>query len=91
MNYKRLLLLTFASLFVVSFARGAELTMKDGRLLNGKLGTLPSIGEEPETGSTVAAQTIVFLDDNLRRGYVPRFQIANVNQDDPLDVSVKFI
>ena len=65
--------------------------MKDGRVLNGKLGTLHEIGEEPETGPTIEAQTIVFLDDNLRRVYVPRFQIANVNQDDPLDVSVKFL
>ena len=92
MNYKRLyILLTAVCLFVVNCANGAELTMKDGRLLNGKLGTLHSIGEEPEMGPTVEAQTIVFLDDNLRRVYVPRFQIANVNQDDPLDVSVKFL
>ncbi len=92
MNYKRLyILLTAVCLFVANCANGAELTMKDGRLLNGKLGTLHSIGEEPEMGPTVEAQTIVFLDDNLRRVYVPRFQIANVNQDDPLDVSVKFL
>ncbi|MBR0239319.1 MAG: hypothetical protein IJQ39_14590 [Thermoguttaceae bacterium] len=93
MNCKRLLilLLTVFSLIAFRYAYGAELTMKDGRVLNGKLGTLHEIGEEPETGPTIEAQTIVFLDDNLRRVYVPRFQIANVNQDDPLDVSVKFL
>ena len=93
MNCKRLLilLLTVFSLIAFRHAYGAELTMKDGRVLNGKLGTLHEIGEEPETGPTIEAQTIVFLDDNLRRVYVPRFQIANVNQDDPLDVSVKFL
>lgn len=93
MNCKRLLilLLTVFSLFAFRNAFGAEVTMKDGRLLNGKLGTLNAIGVEPDADSDADAQLIVFLDDNLRRVYVPRFQIANVNLDDPLDVSVKFL
>ena len=88
---KNSILTVFLILNFFIVADGAEVTMKDGRVLNGKLGTLRTIGEEPDMDSVTDIQAIVFLDDNLRRVFVPRFQIANVNQDDPLDVSVKFL
>lgn len=69
-----------------------ELILQDGRHLEGKLGTLHAIGEDPTLGADAVAdiQSIVFLDDDLRRTYVPRFKISNVNQDDPLDITEKF-
>ena len=67
--------------------------MKDGRNLQGKLGTLPELGADLQAAMANIGtdfQSIVFLDDNLRRTYVPRFQISNINQDDPLEILEKF-
>ncbi len=94
--YARLFVLSIGILFswgiVGSAVDAAQLVMKDGRNLQGKMGTLPELGADLQAAmATIGTdfQAIVFLDDDLRRTYVPRFQIANVNRDDPLEVLEK--
>jgi predicted esterase len=62
-------------------ASGAEIVMKDGRVLRGKLGRLDSVAESL-LGSEADAEglkRIVFLDDSLRRIFVPKDQITTAD------------
>jgi predicted esterase len=71
--------------------QASEVLMKDGRILKGKLGDLVGLGDLPvmaDTGDKV--KQIVFLDDDLRRTFVPRRQIAEVVPDRAGQVDEKF-
>lgn len=66
-------------LLVFGTCLGAELTLKDGRVLRGKLVPLAGLAEKAElfkAGDSSAVPLIQMLDDDLRRTYVGRWQIA---------------
>lgn len=66
-----------------------DLLLKDGRHLTGSEGVLPKFGELPQYAndeSQIVPMNIVFTDDNLRRTYVPRRQVADVLTGSELEV-----
>lgn len=76
-----LLVLAGAALFAAQ-APGQTVRLKDGRLLTGKVGRTTGIAENPDQPSLqsgeVATRPIVFVDDDLRRVFVPKTQIAEI-------------
>jgi predicted esterase/tetratricopeptide (TPR) repeat protein len=60
----------------------AEVLLKDGRVLQGKLVPLDSLADQPKAPDAVGAiQRIVLLDDDLRRTFVPERQIQQTLAD----------
>ena len=58
---------------------GTEMTLKDGRVLRGKLVPLAGLAEKPDlfrAPDSPAVLLIQMLDDDLRRTYVSRWQIV---------------
>ena len=75
--------------FSFSTAFATDLLLKDGRHLLGSEGMLPKFGEMPQYAneqSQIMPLNIVFLDDGLKRTYVPRRQIADVQSNSELEV-----
>jgi hypothetical protein len=74
-------------------ARGAEIVLKDGRVLRGKLGKVASLADSPDTAhpdSGAALQLIVFLDDELRRTFVSDRLVREVRQEENRQLEEKF-
>jgi len=73
-------------------AAAVELVLKDGRILRGKLGLLPGMGEMPRAASAdgPAPKLIAMLDDDLRRTFVPIFWIKEQRQQENAEVLEKF-
>ncbi len=69
-----------------AFVSASQIVLKDGRVLEGEIGRLtnmllkPNAGPPPEEGAP-DPMLIVFVDDNLRRRYVPKQQIQSVNEN----------
>ncbi len=66
-------------------ASAARLTLKDGRTLEGRVARLSSMVDKPDAAKSsegVQSQLIVLVDDDLRRTFVPKFQIAAVDEKD---------
>ena len=71
----------------------ADVELKDGRILQGRLGLLSSLADQPQAitpGGTGPLQLIVFLDDDLRRTFFPKHQILQVGNDDAGQIEEKF-
>ncbi|HWB00914.1 MAG TPA: PHB depolymerase family esterase [Pirellulales bacterium] len=69
-------------------ARAAKLTLKDGRVIEGRIARLSSMAENPNTpppAEGVQTQPIVLVDDDLRRTFIPRFQIAAIDEKESSD------
>ena len=67
--------------------------MKDGRILQGKAGTVASLAEQPEAANPSGEgplQLIEFFDDDLRRTFVSKRQIQEVHAEDPGQLEEKF-
>ncbi len=67
----------------LSTTLAAELLMRDGRVIEGRLAQVASLGGVPQPHSADgdgAIPLIVITDDDLRRTFVPRWQIQNVLQ-----------
>ncbi len=62
---------TFAS----ATARGEVITLKNGYQLEGKIGRLMSIAQDPLKPAAEGAEMIVLVDDDLRRVFVPFYQV----------------
>jgi dienelactone hydrolase len=76
---------------VMAPAGAAELVMKDGRLLHGRLGEVTGLAELPMgVDSPDHIKQIVFLDNDLCRIFVPRGQIAQIRPDHAGEVQERF-
>jgi predicted esterase len=67
-------------------ATGAEVHLKDGRVLTGHLGMVTTLGEVVKGESADGSgplQLVVLLDDDLRRIFIPKFQVREIKQEDP--------
>lgn len=56
----------------------SKIVMKDGRIYEGRIAKVGSIGEQPATvpdANAPQVQSIEVIDDNLRRTFVPRLQV----------------
>lgn len=74
-------------------AEAAVVVMEDGRMISGKLGPpLITVGNIPRSapeGDVVPL--ILFLDDDLRRIFLPKRQVREVRQDDVGGADEKFV
>lgn len=72
-----IIVLTFGPL-ATPIALAESITMKNGCQYQGALGALSAIGQSPfdSPSGTDANKVVVFVDDGLRRTYVPRNQLA---------------
>lgn len=78
-----------ATVTTVTTVNATDLLLKDGRHLLGSEGMLPKFGDMPQYSSEetqIVPMNIVFIDDNLRRTYVPKRQIAGVTAGSELEV-----
>ena len=74
-----------------AWAAESEVTMKDGRVLHGKLGKVSSLRESPAAQkSETAIPNIILLDDDLRRVFVPEKQLREVRQEEDRQVEEIF-
>ena len=76
----------------VGAASAAEVELKDGRVLKGKVGRVASLADQPQAmpGGVGPLQLIVFLDDDVRRIFVSKYQVVRVGADDAGLVEEKF-
>jgi predicted esterase len=56
------------------------LRLKDGRILEGKIGRVAGLAENPQASAENRVPTITFVDDGLCRRFIPTFRIARVEQ-----------
>ncbi|MCA9246368.1 MAG: hypothetical protein KDA42_04605 [Planctomycetales bacterium] len=80
----RSLLLLFAVFAPLEFAQAAKITMQDGRELVGLLGMCAGVAEDPSQPAkqpgAVDVQPILIVDDGLRRTFVSKRRIREVNE-----------
>ena len=77
--------------WAIESARAAEVIMKDGRVLYGKLGKVSNLRESAAAAtSETAIPNIVLLDDDLRRIFVPEKQIREVRPEENRQIDEKF-
>ncbi len=73
--------------------QAGRIVLKDGRELSGRIALLDSLAQTPRAPRTDGApnpKLIVLVDDNLRRYFVPKRQIAEVHEADAGEVVEKF-
>ncbi len=72
-------------------AWGTELVLKDGRVLRGKMVLSGGLSEGPQTTAEgLAPKTIVMVDDDLRRTFVPIWWVKEQQQEEAPVVLEKF-
>lgn len=73
-------------------ARSAEILLRDGRTLSGKLGMISGVAESPKASAerNDPLQLIVVIDDDLRRTYVPKSQVREVKNEEASEVKETF-
>jgi predicted esterase len=82
-------------LLLLSLGRlgAAQIQMKDGRLLEGKLGRVGGLALAPlaVNQDDGGLQLLVFLNDDLRRTYVSKYQVQKMLEDQPGEIVEKFM
>jgi pimeloyl-ACP methyl ester carboxylesterase len=73
-------------------AIGAEVVLKDGRVLHGKLGRVASLADSPDLSKpdNNGLQSIIFLDDELRRTYFSERIVRETRQEESRQLEEKF-
>lgn len=72
-------------------AAATDLTLRDGRLLSGKMVLVASLTEQPRLQPDLSkTQSIVLLDDELRRTYFPKMQVTKIQDDAPTVIRERF-
>jgi predicted esterase len=76
----RALLLLASWLALTPTLLASSVTLKDGRRLEGSIGKVAKLAQNPAANGPQGPATITFLDNDLYRTFVPQSQIAAVNQ-----------
>lgn len=74
-------------------ALGAQIWLRDGRVLEGKIGLvtgLADVPKPPRPEDQPEPQLIVFVDDGLRRTFVSKRQIVELRQEDSGEILERF-
>lgn len=58
----------------------ASIVLKDGRRLEGRIGKTKGLADNPVSGNSGEPATITFVDDDLRRVFIPTFQVQAFDQ-----------
>ncbi len=74
------LFVALALLLNAADAFGSNVIMKDGRRLTGRLGKTAGLADNPQNNQQGVPATITFIDDDLRRVFVPTSQIQAVDE-----------
>ncbi len=77
-----------------NFAQGAQIWLRDGRVIEGKLGLVNSLVETPKpprADEGPEPQLIVFIDDGLRRTFVSKRQIVEFRHEDSGEILERFV
>ena len=75
-------------------ARASSVTLKDGRVISGKLAPIPSLGDFARgkaKNDPVGSKPILFFDDSLRRIFVPKRLVQEVRETEPGEVLERFL
>jgi len=75
-------------------ARASSVTLKDGRVISGKLAPIPSLGDFARgkaKNDPVGSKPILFFDDSLRRIFIPKRLVQEVRETEPGDVLERFM
>ncbi len=67
-------------------AFASTILLKDGRTLRGRLGSTAGMAENPLKPDSEGPPTIAFVDDGLRRVFVPKFRIKEILEADTGEV-----
>ncbi len=92
MKFSRLqvgLAVTVAVFACATSALASNVIMKDGRRLYGRLGKTTGLADNPQSNQQGAPATITLVDDDLRRVFVPTFQIQAVDELNAGDIPEK--
>jgi dienelactone hydrolase len=74
-------------------AEGAQIWLRDGRVLEGKLGLVAGLANIPKPQTPEdepEPQLIVFVDDGLRRTFVSKRQVVELRQEDSGEIPERF-
>ncbi|MBX9787764.1 MAG: peptidase [Pirellulales bacterium] len=85
--------LTAILMLIAAPARAASVTLKDGRVISGKLAPIPSLGDFARghaKNDPVASRPILLFDDSLRRIFVPKRLVQEVRETEQGEVLEKF-
>ena len=77
----------------IGIAPAAEIVLKDGRVLQGKLGMTAGLAEIPQgfqSDGLGPLRLILFMDDDLRRTFVSKRQVQEVREEAAAQVVEKF-
>jgi pimeloyl-ACP methyl ester carboxylesterase len=64
----------------------STLVLKDGRVLQGRVGKTSGLADNPLNADQAALATITFVDDDLRRVFFPTFQIRAIEEVNSGDI-----
>ena len=91
LHMRRLFVLTICYalvIFPLQTSRGAVVTLKNNMQLEGKVGKIHAIGQNPLTpdaaGGPIKVTSILIIDDELRRMFVPTKQVINAAEAAPV-------
>lgn len=88
-----IMLTTVYSAGLLGISEAADILMKDGRILRGKLGKVAGLADLPKpirADSGAPIQNILLLDDNLRRIFVSDRLVREVLPDENRQIEEKF-
>ena len=77
-----------AASLAATIGAGASIVLKDGRPLQGSIVPVTGLAENPQAARNDMA-TITMVDDNLRRVFVPTFQVLKIDEVESGEVKEK--
>ncbi len=75
-----ILTVLFTCSYPSAWLQASTIVLKDGRRLQGRLGKTTGLAENPQSNTAATPATITLVDDDLRRTFVPTFQIQAVDE-----------
>jgi pimeloyl-ACP methyl ester carboxylesterase len=85
------LLAALSPLAFASFAEAAKLTLLDGRVVEGAVGQVGGVAEDPNATKADTTRPILILDDGLRRMFISKRRVREVNEAPPSPVERVFV
>jgi predicted esterase len=79
-------LLLAAWMAVSSTVHGSTILLKDGRRLQGSIGKVAKLADNPLSNRSDEPATITLVDDNLKRTFVPTAQVLKIDEVDTGEV-----
>jgi predicted esterase len=70
----------FTCSYPSAWLQASTVVLKDGRRLQGRLGKTAGLAENPQSNTAGTPATITLVDDDLRRVFIPTFQIQAVDE-----------